>query len=58
VFTKGLQFNVCRIDRSIAGEVRVVRAFLGTWLLTYCYGLAERGETATVRQEQAGCGSR
>ena len=51
VFVSGLGVKVFRINRSIAGRGRLVRAFLKQWLLTICYGLAERGEMATVRQE-------
>jgi hypothetical protein len=54
VFVSGLEIKVFRINRSIARRDRLVRALLKPWLLTICYGLAERGETATVRQDQTG----
>ena len=54
VVVSDLEIKVFRINRSIARRDRLVRAFLKPWLLTSCYGLAERGEMATVRQEQAG----
>jgi len=43
VFVSRLGVKVIRIDCSIAGRDRLVRAFLGPWLLTICYGLAGRG---------------
>jgi hypothetical protein len=46
--------EVNRVNGSIAGRHRLVRAIHKPRLLTICYGLAGRGEMATVRQELAG----
>ncbi len=57
VLVSGLARKVFRINRSIARRDRLGAGVARSWLLTICYGLAERGETATVRQELAGCES-
>jgi hypothetical protein len=53
-FVSGVGIKGFRNDHSGAGRDRLVRALLEPWLLTICYGLAECGETATVRQELTG----